>query len=158
MTNEQWWELAKHIKAAFPNDKRFMSSKEDAMVWYNVAHGWDYEICKTAIWDCIKGSKYPPAISEIETAYQMEKAKQDSLNSQIREIYKSMENYYPVCLRDEGRVKTFSDALKSVRGSKAIDKAQEIKKRVIKAVEDAEKSGEDGLPTLSECIRKCIHE
>jgi len=156
VTNKQWWELAKHIKMAFPHDKHFMSSKDDAMIWYNVATEWDYEIAKKAIWDCIKGSKYAPAISDIDTAYKTEKAKQDSLNSQIREIYKSMENYYPVCLRDEGRINAFSDALKKIDGKDTVDKALKVKKRVIRAVEDAEKSGKDDLPTLSECIRKCI--
>lgn len=156
MTNKQWWELAKHIKMAFPHDKHFMSSKDDAMIWYNVATEWDYEIAKKAIWDCIKGSKYAPAISDIDTAYKTEKAKQDSLNSQIREIYKSMENYYPVCLRDEDRVKTFSNAIKTMDGNDTVDKAKKIKKRVIQAVEDAERGDIDNLPTLSECIRKCI--
>lgn len=156
MTNEQWWELAKQIKAAFPKDQHFMAKKEDAMVWYNVAQSWEYEIAKNAIWDCIKGSNFPPSISEIETAYQYEKSKQDNLNSQIREIYKSMENYYPVCLRDEDRLKAFSNALKTMEGNDTVNKARTIKKRVIQAVEDAERGDIDNLPTLSECIRKCI--
>jgi hypothetical protein len=158
VTNEQWWELAKMIKSAFPHDQHFMASKEDAMVWYNVAESWEYDIAKIAIWDCIKASKFPPAISELETAYQMQKSKQDSVNNQIREIYKAMENYYPVCLRDEDRVKTFSAVLKEVDGREAVEKALKIKKRVVKAVEEAEKSGKDDLPTLSECIRRCTND
>jgi len=158
VTRDQWWELAKHIKTAFPKDKSFMHTPESVDIWYNLVYEWEYDICKQAVWDCIQKSNFPPSIAELKDAYDIRRSKHDELNRNIRDIYTEMENYYPECLRDKDRIKTFRNAVKTVSNDKVIVYAKKIQTGVIERVRQAEKGDIDSLPTLSECIRSVVDE
>ena len=157
MTRDEWRTLAKHMKMFYKKSKDFLNTEEEVDAWFAFAMDMDFKQAKQAVKRIIEKSVYPPGIAEIKASYdELTKEHQDE-KRQIKEIYKEMENYYPACLRDEDRLEAFYFALKSSKDGKPIECAKRIKKAVIQAVMDAEKSDTDNLPPLSECIRKCIN-
>jgi hypothetical protein len=158
MTREQWIELAKHIKTAYPNNSSFMQTEENAAIWYNLVMNWSYEDCKAAVWKHIKESNYPPSLHELKACYEIRREEITDYNRRIKDSYREMENYYPECLRDSDSKKTFVNALKQVKQEKRIKYALKIKEAVIGRVMDAERGNTDNLPSLSESIRSCFDE
>lgn len=157
MTREEWIEMSKHVKRAFSKHQYFLEDSDDVELWYSLMRDLDFNQAKKAFWRYMEDNKFPPAIADIKLIYAEIDAEKDRERQQVREIYKSMENYYPACLRDDDRFAAFTNALKTLDGDNTIDKARIIKKRVIQAVKDVETGDMDNLPKLSECIRKCIN-
>lgn len=159
MTKDEWMEIAKHIKTAFPNDKNFMATQENAEIWYNLVMNWSYADCKAAVWSHIRHSNYPPSLKELKDCYDIRRAEVDDFGRRIKDIYRDMENYYPEALRDERNShQAFSHALKHVKREKAIKYALMIKQAVIGRVMDVERGDTDDLPLLSESIRSVVDE
>ena len=158
MTKEQWMELAKHIKTAFPKDRTFMASQEDAEIWYNLVMDWSFEDCKSAVWKHINNSNFPPSLHELKACYDMRRQEVEDFNKRIREIYREMANYYPECLRDKDSHEAYKNALKQVGRKQAIECAIRLRETVIGRVMSVERGNSDDLPPLSECIRSCFDE
>lgn len=158
MTKDEWMELAKHIKTAYPHDKSFMTTRENAMIWYNLVMDWKFEDCKAAIWKHIQNSNYPPSLSELKACYEVRREEVTQFNKRVREIFREMASYYPESLRDDDSRKAYSNALKQVKRDKLIEYACKIKEDVIERVKRAEMSENDNLPLLSVCIQETFNE
>ena len=158
MTKNEWYTIAKHMKIYYKKSKDFLATEEEVSAWYAFFMDMDFSLTKKAIGKIIGISPYPPSIADIKLQYE-ELAHKNQMNvREIREIYKEMVNYYPVCLRDKDGIEAFQTALKTLDDKNPIDRAKKIKKAVIQAVKDVERGNTDNLPILSECIRKCIDE
>lgn len=158
MTKNEWYTIAKHMKLYYKRSKDFLATEEDVIAWYGFFMDMDFDLTKKAIGKIIGISPYPPSIADIKLQYE-ELAHKNQMNvREIKEIYKEMVNYYPVCLRDKDSAKAFQMAFNSLDDKNPIDRARKIKKAVIQAVKDVERGNTDNLPILSECIRKCIDE
>lgn len=158
MTKDEWMEIAKHIKTAFPKHD-FMKEKEDAEIWYNLVMNWSFVDCKAAVWNHIQHSNFPPSLHELKECYDIRRAEVEDFGRRVKEIYRDMENYYPEVLRDETNShQAFSHALKHIKKEKVIKYALEIKQGVIGRVMDVERGNTDELPLLSESIRSVVDE
>lgn len=158
MTRDEWDELSKHMKLSFPKAKTFMETTEEKNLWYGLAMDMDFKQAKQAAWRIIKTSIYPPSIAEFQASYDYITHENQRKNRELKEIYKAMESYYPVYLRDEHRLEAFRNALKSHPDKDPMEYARWLGKRVIRAVQDAERGKTDSLPPLSECIRSVADE
>lgn len=154
MNKTEWYELAKHARAAF-KVKDFLENDRKCDIWLEYVKFMDFKIAKHAMKNFILTSKYPPSISEYIEMYNSLVDKSKDANLQIKMIYKNMESYYPMCLRDDEAKQTFIDTIKDDNPEKAIENAMTISNGIISCVKSMEKKGRDDLPTLSKCIREC---
>lgn len=154
LNKTDWLTLAEKSREAF-RDKEFMATEEKKQFWYDYVKFMDLKMAKHAMKNFILTSKYPPSISEYIEMYNSLVDKSKDANLQIKTIYKNMESYYPMCLRDDKAKQTFIDTIKDDNPEKAIENAMTISNGIISCVKSMEKKGRDDLPTLSKCIREC---
>lgn len=155
MTYEQWDEISKFMKSYYGKFKHFLSEKRERNVWYGYFQRMDYDMGMKAVNMCFAKCNYPPTLQQIMETYNELTSERQAYSKQVYEIYREMETYYPMSLRDDGRIEAFKAVLKDVKPSEIMSTARLIHNRVIGRVKDAERGDIDNLPVLSECIREC---
>ena len=155
MTEDQWKVLAKYLKSHYESFRTFLSNKNDIEIWRGYFYKMDYEIGKQAVNTCFVRCDYPPKLSEVQAIYDEIVAEKKKASKQIYEIYREMETYYPMSLRDKDSIDAFKSVLNTVEKEQRINVARKVHNRVIERVKDVEQGKTDNLPVLSECIREC---
>ena len=155
MTQEEWLKLASYMKSHYSEFKHFLANDKEMDIWRGFFFKMDFNLGKRVAEMCIFRCSYPPKLTEAVAFRDEILSEQKATSKQIYQIYREMEAYYPMSLRDEGRIEAFKTAIKAVDKSEAVNTARKIHNRVINRVEDAERRGANDLPVLSECIREC---
>jgi hypothetical protein len=154
LNKTDWLTLAEKSREAF-RDKEFMATEEKRQFWYEYVKFMDLKTAKHAMRNFILTSKYPPSISEYIEMYNSLVGKSKDANLQIKTIYKNMESYYPMSLRDKEAKDVFVEVIKADDMETTIENATTIANGIINCVKNIEKKGNRPLPVLSKCIREC---
>lgn len=158
VTRDEWNILKGYLTEYYQKYRHFLTKDKECEVWFGYFAKMDYEIGKDAVNMSFARCSYPPTIQQILEIYKEIVEDRQAQNKQVYEIYREMETYYPMSLRDDDRIEAFKTAISSVESHQRINTARLIHNRVIGRVKDAERGNVDNLPVLSECIRECVNE